>query len=121
MKTHGSNVTLPLNMLINSLWACVILPTSYMLAFWSFPFMGDTASNYPTQLILISVTLLAGINIFSVWRFKKLNALFGAAGGGKAVLWIYQGLFVALIAGANVLVGFVGVFYLIRLLTEPLA
>ncbi|NVK01433.1 MAG: hypothetical protein HWE12_07815 [Oceanospirillaceae bacterium] len=121
MKTHAVNIAIPLNMLLNGLWACVILPTSYMFAFWSFPFMGDAASDYPIRLILISVTLLAGINIFSVWRFKKLNAHFSAASGWETARWIYQGLYVALIAGANVLVGFVGVFYLMRLLSEPLA
>jgi hypothetical protein len=107
-------------MALSSVSAIVILLASYMFAFWSFPFMGDTASDYPIRLIVISAILLAGINIFSVWRFKKLNAYLSAAGGGKAVLWIYQGLYVALIAGANALVGFVGVFYMMRLFSEPL-
>jgi len=108
-------------MLVNSLSMVGILSFSYMFAFWSLPFMGDEPSPNSIALIVASVALLFLIDVFSIWRFKKLNAHFTAAGGGKLFLWIYQGLFVVLVAGANVLVGFVGVFYLIRLFTDRLA
>ena len=108
-------------MAVSGLSATVILLASYFFAFTSLSFMGDEIDTSPVVQTITSVLLLALIDLFGVWRFQKLNANFFGTGGWKAALWIYQGLFVALIAGANVLVGFVGVFYLIRLLTEPLA
>jgi len=107
-------------MVLSGLAAICILLASYTFAFTSLPFMGDEIESRPVVLIIASLALIVLIDIFSVWRFKKLNANFAATGGWKALLWIYQGLYVILIAGANVLIGAVGVFYFVRLLSEPL-
>ena len=101
-------------MIANSLFAVVVLFLCYVFAFWSLPFMGDEPNATPVQLIAFNLAFAVVIDLFALWRFKKLNKHWLSVGGRKLLLQAYQGFFLAVVAGANLPAGAVIWFYLSR-------
>lgn len=105
-----------MKMITNTVVGAVVIFFSYVYAFWSLPFMGDEPAESSISMVLWSLVIIIGLDIFAYTRCKKLSRQWYAADGNKFILWSYQAVFLLLIAVSNILVGAVGWFYTLQTL-----